>query len=384
MSTHPVQLALKLVWMHMCALRRRLLHKLLETIVTLFSSAVIAALFVYVAADFANQKLAMAAPFYGFYVGWGFTCITSIGLTWWLGKEAGPFVDPQHPFYLYWQSRGLPPQVLTHARCLQLLLLLLLLYLPLQGGILRVMAPDPYHPLSIAVLLLSTGVMISWVLYHSTTSAHRSPQTLRHTYHSLPQSSPPRILIRWRLLQSVYNQRPGRILAWVVSGLLFSTPFLWASYQPFAVLLALTSGVIGSCGCLYSYLQGLKLAWMEKQTGLSHSQFYLSLLCTHLLAAGAASVCMLLGYGCTAAYTGELPELRAYVIPLASGWVPFLVAPQLFFHLRHNNFMVYILANTLLSLFWATAVYAVWWTLLIFPFVIQYGYQSQQDRFYTC
>lgn len=381
MPNSTLQLSTGLLWLGIKALGRKVKYKLLETLVSLLSAAIIFVLFLYIASDFSKFKLHHVSKNYSelmsYTLTWIFSCTAAI----WSGLIIKKNFIPTSPFFKNWKSFGVDSKVIILSSTLTRVLFFLICFIPIELSVYHYLSPNLSFHFQSYFWLLNTSILGFVSKLDLFKCINPAPARVFLRFQS-KFTHPITHLILWRYAQLFGLKNKNSLL--ILLGLLTLTtsPAIWNLIEPVSVLLALLGSLLCCLGVHFQFNQDLKLAWVEKQAGISHSQFYLSLLLSQTIMATlnttivllSSSICLYLNHA-----NYEIMSLL-WMIP----FIPSFIAPQLFFQIDHRQPIIFVLAIVLSSLFWLTAVYALSWMIFIFPLILIYGYQAQQDRYFRC
>ena len=370
-----------LLWHDIKCGLRKLQYDLYQELAVGICAAVLLLLFFYIFNDFLNHQVrAISSAMTTSLAKLGLAAFTIIsGL--WTGLNLKRFLRNDHSLLqtitVLGENRALIRQFRKTA-VLGRVLLAIVGYVVISRPLFSAL-PTSMHLLGLgAFVLLSVG---SITLRRKAKPMTLTKESLRPL---LPNKSESTVLclVRWRLAQLLARNHTfgvGSVGAGIV---LCALSWLGSTGAPpiLALVLGLCCAFLIAWPVCAQLSADLSYSWLEKHAGTSHSDYLLSLeLVCYLLALPLCTIIAVTWYvaiGMDSQSAGLALQLGLASIS------PIFLIPHVFFQIDPKRPTIVLLSSALISLFVATAVFASFWGILLFPVCIYYGHTSQIDRFY--
>ncbi len=360
---------------------RRLRYDLAHEIVLIFCSLVVLTLFSYVFHDFLFDELKhLDEAFFAAAVGTG-TVILFLLMSLALGRKTAAHIYGATPsWHNFSVSLGELPSISTAQR----IILLVVEHLVGWGCLLAIVR---FKRIALSPTVLATTVALSlsvWVgaFFYFRKQSTTSPRPLIPT-----GRKPIPVMTRWRYFTMVKRNRTSRLclggvallgVMWLILDLRSAPPVV-LGFLAFLLGLGVTFAVA------FQLADDLPACWLEKNAGISHSDFVKTYddLCRGL-AIGLFCLVLSLGLG---SHLQELPKnstalfLQHAQVALMATVSP-LIFPSLMLQIEGRKPIVQLLTTMLLGLFLATAVYVNPLAFLLVFLLRHFAFDAQKERFY--
>ncbi|MCB9228717.1 MAG: hypothetical protein H6618_03815 [Deltaproteobacteria bacterium] len=361
---------------------RRLRYDLAKESVVAFCALVLLALFAYIFDDFINEEIRKISPGMQRAFGQGAGLLLSfIGILLTARMIRQELSAPGNVGDLV-RFLGEDPQVLRSYRWLSFPVLIGFLWLPLIFSRRAILVR---WSLSTELIHLFSCLLISSALafFYRIHLKKREKKHRSEVYgEPAPASSPLRGMLIWRFRNLLLRNPYARLC--LLPAVLLPCPgfFLQNPEHPLLFLLVLMSGLCVAAALIIQIAADLESSWFEKNLGVSHDQWLLSVLVLALTVAGLHSLLILCMMLVSTLLSGGI-LMSVHVLKLAAvTLVPPFMVPFLCLQIDGRRVLAQLLSVSLCSLFVATAVYASLFSLLLLPLIAYYGLDSQKGRFY--
>lgn len=368
-----------LVSIHILSFFHKLRYDLARELVVGLCSLVLMALFYYVFNDFLNVEVQKISPLmrdrFAEFFAWFLLVIGAFAS----GRLMRQFFSAKQTLYQSLGFLGEDPKYRTTLAIFHCLGILSLVFTP-------ILAINHFKLIQWTSYQYVKSSAIVGLILASTSLLAKTPNSKSKDW--LPRSTlaPLAVLVLWRLRQILLHNRLTQFclsIALPFLGLLgavayFKLPFVGAFALSYWI------GFLSSCALSFQYAEDLEASWIEKNLGVSHKLYLDNLFAVAsavgVLSASCVALVWILGASLQNSFSVIVytEALKLFFISFAC---PFLV-PAVLFQIDARRSAISILASFLMGLFLATAVYASWLGLALFPLVFHYAYSSQEGRFY--
>ncbi|MBI2603650.1 MAG: hypothetical protein HYW48_11415 [Deltaproteobacteria bacterium] len=367
---------LLLLKIHLFSFVHRLRHDFIRELIVGLCSLVLLGLFYYIFDDFLNSELAKLSMAmrdrFAEVLAWGLL----LGGAFSIGRWCRTFYAMPSSLVNRIEILGERPGVIRVLGVFHVFLLFMGVYGPLWWFVDTVL---------VAWMGAKTAVVFSILLLVSLGSWLMKERGAREGGKlSMFAGSPLLALVQWRLWQIFFRNRITQFclgLSLLFMGISFlvgvaEIPFVAVFGSSFMV------GFLGACALAFQYSDDVQYGWVEKSLGVSHRLYMHNLTLTATILALLLAVCNAFAW-CIGAANSDAGQffdqgLRAFAVT----FIPVWMVPFALFQIDARRAALTILLTFLSGIFAATAVYATWFSLLLMPLIVYYGYQSQEGRFY--
>ena len=148
-------------------------------------------------------------------------------------------------------------------------------------------------------------------------------------------------------------------------------------------ILSWISGIFLSLSICTQVSREIRDSWIEKNCAVSHRDYLASIECTSLKLSTMAILC--LGIPLSLLYLILDPENTTYLNILmisVNAIIPSFLVPYLIFQIDPKENYIQVLLISFVSFIFISALLIHWGFLAIAPIIRDYGYKSQNNRFY--
>lgn len=365
-----------LLKIHLLSFFHKLRHDFIREIVVGFCSLVLLGLFYYVFDDFLNvevAKLSLAMrDRFAEALAWGILLVGAFfGGRW----TKGFFVVPSSLFNRI-ALLGESPTVLRCLGVFHVIIVLASVFGPLWWFVDGVLIDWKRGKALAVFLVMLTLSSVSWLLKEPAPRDWQDKPSLSF--------SPLLALVQWRLRQIFFRNRVSQFCLGL--SFLFTGVSLLAGFSGFPFVAVFCSsyivGSLGACALAFQFSEDIQVGWVEKNLGISHEFYMHALSLSSIVVALLLAVCNSLAWSAGALSVGETQVVENGLKALTVTFIPGWMVPFAFFQIDARRPALTILVTFLSGLFVATAIYASWFSMLLLPLIVYYGYQSQEGRFY--
>lgn len=353
----------------------RLRHDLTQELVVFLCGGVLLAVFFYIFNDFINEKVALLSTSLQSQL-LGIFCSIILFFCGWMSAALFAREAWQELSLHRWQQRlGERPQLirtflvlyaLTLGVCGLAIASLILRFTPWQGSWLM------------RIAMFAVGTITGLLLQNWLHRRRQIPQeeTAPKTDTSFTRGSKIAVMVRWRFLQMIQRSRICQM--YLVGALCIGILGGIASFLGFPVvaltLFALGQGYLFSAALLWQLQDDLRVAWMERNAGVSHQEI---VKVYQRLSYAAALVSAL--FFASVAQVWQFSD--GWKLPLLAALAP-LLTPGLMFQIDARRPALQSMALFLITLFCGTAILVHGAALVLVPLIMHQATQYQTNRYY--